>query len=284
MAKPDQPIGAPVKARAALNEEAPVVAGRWFAWTESVEPQPHPPRSRASVIAENTRTHTRFRVNPPGTFAQTGGIVGDRLTLQLVRRSQSDLAVVDLKTRRPSPLRGAINTPQWEWRPSASGRWLLFGRIDYSRNAYLIVLADTYTGVVRVLDRVAGHAAYAAPGQVNGNWAVWTSCPDNKCRVARYDIDRSSTAYVPNAHGDVDQFGASVTRSGVVYFGADRGWCEKVRLMKWDGAISTTVAPLPRGSAFQYSFVADAGRARDVYYDQVACRRDALSDIYRVRD
>lgn len=228
--------------------------------------------------------HTRFQVNPPGTFAQTGGIVGDRLTFQLVRRSQSDLVVADLKTRHLSPLRGAINTPQWEWRPSASGRWVLFGRIDYSRNAYLIALADIHSGVVRVLDRVAGHGAYAAPGQVNGNWAVWTRCPDNKCRVARYDIARSYTTYVPNRHGDADHFGASVTRSGVVYFGADRGWCENTRLMKWGGAMPTAVARLPRGTAFQYSFASDAGRARDVYYDRVACRRDALSDIYRIRD
>lgn len=60
---------------------------------------PVPPRSTTSVYV---RTDGRtIRVNPQGTYAQTGGIDGHRLVLQVTRAGQSRLALYSLTSRKP---------------------------------------------------------------------------------------------------------------------------------------------------------------------------------------
>jgi len=104
------------------------------------------------------------------TSAQTGGLSGDRLALQVVARGDSKISIVALDDlRRIVPFVASVNTGLWEWRPSLSGGWLLFGRIDYARTRYEVLLADLRRGTVRTLDSVSGHAAYAVPGQNTGS-------------------------------------------------------------------------------------------------------------------
>ncbi|MEJ7569219.1 MAG: hypothetical protein WKF41_13245 [Gaiellaceae bacterium] len=224
-------------------------------------------------------------MNPLRTSAQTGGLSGDRVALQVVARGDSKVSIVALGDV-PSTVRlgGSVNTPQWEWRPSLSGRWLLFGRIDYVRARYQVLLADLRTGTVRTLDSVSGHAAYAVPGQVNGSWAVWTSCPDNWCRVYRYDIARSTRAPLPMARQHVfQQFGPAVSRTGDVYFGTSKAGCRESRIMKFADAGLTMLTQLPEGISFQYSYLDDSSPERaDLYFDRVGCGRSDLSDVYRI--
>ncbi len=266
------------------SEEGPVSGPHWFGWMESGTPNPIPPASRTIVYAR-PRGGRAFRVNPPGTYAQTGGLTGDTLFVQIAGGLKSDLAAVNLRTRALERLPRLINTPAWEWRPSASGRWLLFGRIHYETRTYDVLLANLRTRTVQKLSSVSGHAAYAAPGQVNGDYAVWIDCPDNHCRAYRYDIRRRQTIAMPPLGGyHYAQFGPSVSRAGVVYFGLARD-CDGARLMRFDHGRVTALLRFPDHHAFQYSYVDDTSAGvTKVFFDQVGCERSDLSDIRVVVD
>ena len=266
------------------SEEGPARSARWLAWMQSSRPNPNPPASRTSVYVRDLRTGRTRKVNPAGTFAATGGLDGSRLVLQLIRGGLSDLALVELPHGRLRLLGPWIDSRLWEWRPTISGRRLLFGRIDYGSSTYRILLADLRTRRVVELDSVGGHGAYAAPGQVSGNFAVWTSCPANVCNVYRYDIAHRTTLALPDPeHYRHWQFGPSVTRDGTVYFGRALLGCSRVSLMRYRNGRVTTLLRLPEGFAFQYSYAFDrGGRRADVYFDRVGCERSARSDVYRI--
>jgi hypothetical protein len=185
-----------------------------------------------------------------------------------------------LRTRKLTPLPVEATSHAWLWRPSVSGRWILYGRIDYALRSYAIAVADRTTWATRTLAVVDGHAAYAAPGQINGRYAVWIGCPDNHCRAYRYDLVTGRRIAMPLLGGYAyGQFGPSVTRDGTVYYGNARG-CADVRLVRWRAGVAKTILRFPPNTAFQYSY-ADG---KTVYCDQVGCDRDDLSGIYRIVD
>ena len=277
------PGAQPVRTSAA-SEEGPAATGGWLAWSQSARPNPQPPLSTTHVYVRRPDGRV-VQVGPRDRFAQTGGIDGHVLALQVYGRDRSRIARLDLETGRLAYYGSFVNGRAWQWRPSISGPWLLFGRIDYAQRVYEIVLANVRTREVRVLDKLGGHAAYSAPGQVNGDYAVWISCPDNDCRAYRYAIRERSTMRMPALGAPVYwHFGPSVSRAGDVYFGVGRG-CADVRLVRYRRGRVTTLLSFPAGQAFQYSWVDDAGR-RDprVLFDEVGCSRSALSDIYAVVD
>jgi hypothetical protein len=264
------------------DNSGPVAVGPWFAWMHSATPNPLPPASHTDVLVHRGSGRP-WQANPSGTYAQTGGIAGRTLVIQLVRGGTSKLAAVDLRTRKLTPVLIEPATSAWLWRPSLSGTWLLYGRIDYATRSYSVVLANRATGARRTLDVVDGHAAYAAPGQVNGRYAVWIGCPDNHCRAYRYDIRTGRRLAMPLLGGYAySQFGPSVTRDGTVYYGNMRE-CGDVRLVRWRRGSTKTILRFPPRTAFVYSYVEDAAQST-IYYDRVGCDRDDLSSIYRIVD
>jgi hypothetical protein len=239
-----------------------------------------PPRSTTDVfVRRGTRT---LRVNPPGTHALTGGIAGRSLVLQISHGGRSRLAAYDLATGRLRYLPSFVNDGSWLWRPDIDGHRILYGAILPGRAAtlaYEIRIADLQSRRVRVLLHLDGHADYAAPGQLRGNWATWVSCPDNVCNVWRENLatGRAESAPDPN-HVSHSQLGPSVDRHGVVYFGRALGTCGAGEIRRWDGRNTSLVLRLPANTAFQYSYLAKD--ARTFYYDLVGCTRTARSDIY----
>jgi hypothetical protein len=206
------------------------------------------------------------------------------LVIQLLDQG-SELASVDLRTRAVHRLPAPFNeSRRFEWRPSLSGPWLLYGRIDYAAQRYAIVLANLRTKRVTTLDSTSGHAAYAAPGQVNGRYATWITCPDNHCMAYRYDIAARKLVPMPPIGGaGYGDFGPSVTADGTVYFGTATRGCANVRLLRWrDGAVRV-VYTFPPHTGFQYSY-ATGTRSPTIYYDEVGCDIHALSRIDAIRD
>jgi hypothetical protein len=264
------------------DNSGPVVGGGWLAWMHSATPNPLPPASHTVVLVRRGN-RAAWQANPHGTYAETGGIDGRTLVVQLIRGGTSKLAEVDLRSRKLTMLPLDARTSAWLWRPSVSGSWLLYGRIDYAVGSYGIVLADRATGRTRELDVVYGHAAYAAPGQVNGRYAVWIGCPDNHCHAYRYDVRTGRRAAMPLLGGYAySQFGPSVTRDGTVYYGNMRE-CGDVRLVRWRNGSVKTILRFPPRTAFVYSYAED-GPEPTIYYDRVGCDRDDLSSIYRIVD
>lgn len=260
-----------------VSKEGPAERGRWFVWMESDRPNSVPPASASRVLARDRRSGEVIRVNPPATFAESGDVWGDRVYFQLIRRGRSTIAAFDLGTRRLTTVPRFVNRGSWAWRPTISDGRLLFGEIDYATNRYSIVVADLRAGTRRVVAVVEGHAAYAAPGQINGSWATWTECPDNKCNVHRLDLRTGTEAEARGRRAGRSRYGPSVARDGTTYFGQATTLCEASKIVRWGGDNTlTTVAELPDGTAFQYSYV--SGRSRFLY-DAVGCKRGARSKI-----
>jgi hypothetical protein len=178
-----------------------------------------------------------------------------------------------------------VNTREWEWRGEISGRWLVFGRVDFAGPTYRVVLHDLATGRERVLASVSGHGAYAEPGQLNGRFAVWASCPDNACALYRLQIGRRRpTRIASRIYGSAD-YAASVTRTGVVYYAEGRLGCgRQVRIMRSaPGRPPRVVAALPAGYDLRFTVALDAPRETRILYDRVSCSTKR-SDIYEVDD
>jgi len=241
---------------------------------------PVPPRSRTDVFVRGVGVTQR--VNPSGTTAETGGIDGRRLVLQIARHGQSRLARYDLKTRRLHYFPAFVNDGAWLWRPDVDGDRILYGAIVPGHSAvlrYEIRLADTRRRTVLVLASLDGHADYAAPGQLRGDWATWVSCPDNVCNVWRENLStgRPEDAPDPNPLAN-SQFGPAVDADGHVYFGRVTNPCGKAEIRIWDGRSDRLVLRFAAQTAFQYAYLAKG--TRTLYFDLVGCARTARSDIY----
>jgi len=275
------PLAHPVLVSAA-SEEGPAAAGGWLAWMQSAGVNPLPPHSRTDVFVRRDRRS--YRVNPPGTHALTGGIDGRRLVVQITEGGKSRIARFDLLTHALSYLPSFVNDGAWLWRPDLDGHRILYGAIVPGRSqivAYEIRLADLDSGHVRILLRLDGHADYAAPGQLRGNWATWVSCPDNVCNVWRENLASGHAESAPDpeyvAHS---QFGPAVDPHGVVYFGRSRSSCGDTQIRRWDGRRTTLVIRLPARYAFQYAYLDKT--APRLYFDLTGCNRTARSDIYAI--
>jgi hypothetical protein len=97
----------------------------------------------------------RFKVNRRGV-AYGGGIDGTTMIYQTVRNGQSNLRLFDLVTHARSAPAG-VNTKRWEWLPSISGDWILYGQRWGSHPVNgRVILHDTNTAETRILDEQIG--------------------------------------------------------------------------------------------------------------------------------
>jgi hypothetical protein len=269
----------PVLATSA-DEQGPAAGAGAFAWMQAHGGNRLPPRTRADVFLRvGGRT---VRVNPPRSYAQTGGFDRGGLVLQVIASGRSRLARYDLATRRLSALPPWVNDGAWLWRPDADGGRILYGAIVPGRAApltYEIRLADLQRRSVRVLARLDGHAEYAAPGQLRGAWATWVACPESTCDVWREDLRTGVAESAPDPdHLTHTQIAPAVDRAGVVWFDRTLASCGHAEIRRWDGHGVTTIVRLPARSAYQYGYVAKDGRT--LYIDLGACSNAIGNDIY----
>jgi hypothetical protein len=224
-------------------------------------------------------------VNRARTHGFSGGFEGETFVYQEVRGRQSNLVFYDLAGGGRSAPPAGVNTRQWEWHPTISGDWLLFGRQSFAARADLVLLRNLVTGENRRLSRLAwGRRTLAEPGQVSGNYAVWFRCTP-LCNVFLYDIAAGSTAKIPNPSRR-QQYDPSVTDDGTVYFlRSGRGCGNSVRLVRHPlGGPSRVLASLGAGrdSGHTYALENDDGTTT-VLFDRVRCSNGAR-DILKVVD
>ncbi len=270
--------GEKVVASPTVSEEGATANAEWLAWMQEGGATSPPPRIPANVFVRDRATGRTRQVNPTGTYAETGSLLGSQLVFQLIRRNQSSIAAADLRTGKVSLLPGYVNAGGWLWRLSASGRHILFGQIDTALNRYSIVLVDQRTRTRRVVASTAGQGAYAAPGQINGDWVTWTLCPANACNVYRLNLRTGAQSAAPNPPAPVlrQQYGPSVSRTGTVYFGRTLTGCD-TQIRRWRGGDhADVIATLPANTAFQYSFL----EGSKLLYDPFPCVKRPLADVY----
>ena len=198
--------------RPRVGEYQPVRGDDFLAWQRNTRKQP----GHYDVFARPLDGGGQFKVNPQGTNAANGGIDGDVLVYQQFRFKRSDLKFFDLDDRSRSSPPAGVNTDQWEYWPSMSGDWLMFARL-YGSGLRRISLVDLSTGDAQRLAEVRGRHAFLAPGQVTGDWAVWSICrSETVCNVVRYFIPDGTRETIPN--DGARQHAPSVTPDGTVYF------------------------------------------------------------------
>jgi hypothetical protein len=218
-----------------------------------------------------------------------GGIDYPLVAYQRLLNGQSNIYLYDLSSDSRPATPAGVNTNRWEWHPTISGEWLLFGRSDRRRDR--IVLHNTTTGEERVLETANPRHVTVRPDQVNGNWATYTRC-QRTCNVIRYDITAEAKTTLPRPAGASSrhQYGSSVTSAGTVYFARSGNGCGRnIRIIRafgpGDPPTGTAIAHLARGRdlyPFSYARENTDGSA-DVFYDRYSCAKDR-DDIYKVTD
>jgi len=233
--------------------------------------------------------HSPYKVNAPGTYGYGGGIDGSRLAYQQVNRARTDsnIEFFNLATHNRSSPPGGVNTKLWEWQPSISGKWLLFGRIDFrtGTSPSQIVLFNLDTKRRTVLDHAAQRCGCIAPGQVNGHFVTWTKY-SGRWQVYEYDISTGKTRVLGQPRG-TDQYDAAVSASGTVYFARAGTKCgANVRLMaKPLTGPAYPLLRLPHGvdlaDFHMFAYIDDVS-ATHLLYSRTACTRSGQGDVYRL--
>ena len=224
-----------------------------------------------------------FKVNAAGTKGANGGIDGTVLLYQQYGKGKSDLKLFDLADRtRRSPPRG-VNTKQWEYWPSMSADHLLFGRLN-PKGVRRIILFDVASRDATSLAKVKGSGTFLAPGQVNGDYAVWSKCATKRrCKVVLYRISDGTQTTIPNPGGR--DHAPSVTPDGVVYFARSGGGCgSRTKLLRFlPGGPATVLWRLPSGDDVGTTRAyLDAGGETHVLYDHFACGQATESDVWEI--
>jgi Divergent InlB B-repeat domain len=259
-----------------VGEYQPVRGDTYLAWQQNTRQHP----SHYDVFARPMAGGEKFKVNARQTQGANGGIDGDTLVYQQFKGKRSDLKFFDLGTRTRTPPPAGVNTDQWEYWPSVSGDWLLFARL-YGNDARRIFLFDLSTGDSRRLDGVRGAGSDLAPGQVSGDWAVWSKCRQGGCDVIRYHIPDGTRETIPN--NGTRQHAPSVDPDGTVFFARANARC--------GGSVKLIRRPLQGGETvlWRISSGDDIGTTRTfvdpngvttVLFDQFDCDQATGSDAW----
>ena len=215
-----------------LREWIPAASDGYFAWSQNSASRPR----HTDYFVEPTG-ESAYRANSKGTFGYGGGIDGTTLIYQEVngRRTDSDLKLFDLTLETRSNPPSGVNTSLWEWSPTISGDWILFGRNKFDRPAspWRVILFNTSTSETRVLDSVTNKCGCIYPGQVVGDYATWDVCSGVRCQVFQHTISSNSSQRLPNPFGR-HQYASSSASDGTVYYARSGLACgASVRIVSW---------------------------------------------------
>jgi hypothetical protein len=253
---------------------------RYFAWTQNTVA--HPRRNDAFL---KRGAEVRVKLNTVG-HGYLGGIDAPLVVYQQVYRGQSNIKIYDADTHARSNPPTGVNTSDWEWEPSISGDWLLYGRQDNQTDTQWVYLRSLTSTTEVELDE---GLTFRQAGQVNGDYAVWTRC-DGACDVVRRRISTTTVTVLPKPAATTYQYGAAVTSTGVVYVARSGRGCGSggVKIVRYfgpsDPANGTVIAALGSGRDMWSGYAREnADGSVDVFYDRYGCRSN-VGDIYRVRD
>lgn len=261
----------------------------WLTWATNTAEHPRQYNARARLLAGGGG----LRMNAGGTDGFAGDINGDttEAVYQQTDGPDSDIWLYDLETESRS-YPETVNGTAWEWQPSISDGYILFGRNKFARasSPWKIMLYDRNTDTLRVLDTVTNSCRCIFPGQVSDEYATWTRCDRATCQAWYYDIAGESTARIPNPLDKQQYFPSVSAATGDLYFIRSGNGCgQNVKLARWNpvgGGDAVIVSQQPAGYDV-YSgpnVFDDTGGHQDVYVDRQVCAGKYYADIYVVND
>jgi hypothetical protein len=265
-----------------LYERLPAAATdgttEYFAWSQNSRAR----RQHFDAFLKRTGD-PRVKLNTKG-LGWVGGIDPPAVAYQQVVNGNANIRLYDADAQTRSVPPAGVNTSDWEWEPSISGDWLLFGRQTDPTQFVILHSLTTTTEVILDQGRRFRH-----PGQVNGDFAVWTRCTRTTCNVVRREITPATDTVLSKPSTKL-QYGAAVTSTGIVYVARSGQKCgADVKIVRYFGATDpaggTIVADLgTNGRDFWSAYARDnADGSVDVFYDRYLCNKNT-SDIYSVHD
>lgn len=263
------------------------VGGKLFiGWSQA--PRSHPNRHKALVKRGSRKP---IRLNRPGTRGYMGGIDGQVAVYQEITPGDSDIRRYNLKTGDRAGV--AFNGSRWDFGPSISGRFILFGRNSLFDS---VILFNKKTGKSRTLAKAKNPGnrttPLVTPGQVNGDFAVFTRCGKNgfPCDVIRYRISTRQFVKVPRPRPF--HYAPSVAKNGTIYFvGSGSGCGVNTAIYRRRNGNTTRIAKLGgKNEVSDHTFaIPRAGGGTDVFFSRVRCKnksgisKRANPDIVRVK-
>jgi hypothetical protein len=270
----------PVRARNGVGEFQPARGSGHLGWEQNTKARP----SHYDVYVKPDGG-SKKKVNGKGTQGAMGGISGNLVVYQQFRGKSSNIKFYKLATGKRFSPAIYINTKRWEYWPSMSGGWVLFGRRNLSASERRVILFNRSNQSVRILDATHSTKSFIAPGQVNGNNAVWWRCrPANSCNVYRYNIQLRTTARISNPNKK-NQHASSIAPDGTIYFASGGKGCgNSVKLMKRPpGGPTTSLTRVPDGLDVGDTYaIEDANGNNQVFFEEYVCNKAIGSDIYRI--
>jgi hypothetical protein len=220
----------------------------------------------------------------------TGGVDYPTVVYQRIYSGRSNIFLYDLSDGSRPTTPAGVNTPWWEWHPTISGDWLLYGRDDNNSPTQRVVLHNHMTHEERLLSSVTRATHYLQPDQVNGNYVTFTRCKPG-CNVVKYEIGSTASGVLPKpvTTRPRHQYAGAVTSDGAVYLVRSGPRCgERVRIVRYDPnrdpTYGTIVAALPAGIDIAFTHAReDVLLGVDIFYDRVNCSTGRF-DIYKVHD
>ena len=284
------PTPVPVLANPDKSELGGLSANGYLIWYQS------PTRSfgsSKSYVFLRQDNHAAVRLGPLKNLSYAGGTDGVRAIYQTVpgvASNNSALVLYDIAAGKAVPLPTGVNTPNWEWSPTISGDWIMFGReTTPGFQTGRVILRNRMTGAaIQLAQASQKNGAYLAPGQVNGNWATWYGCV-KRCHVHRYNIMTGKSQLLPNPFPKLNPRNSSIASDGTVYYTESTAApqifsCgQQARLVEQPpgSAPPKVIRSFSRGiDAFSTS-VDDTGPSTVVLYTRVNCRTSA-TDVYKV--
>ena len=282
-----------VKGRVRIDEFLPAANGTYLIW--SANSIAHPRHYDAWVEPLDKSTDP-VMMNAVGSLRGfTGSTVnGNEAMFQEVtagaRVTRSNIYFFDVETKVRSAPPAGVNTSDWEWAPSSSPGFILFGRnrFDSLTAPWDVVLFDRLAGTQMVLDSVKNRCGCIYPGSVTDSYATWAKCV-TVCQVYYYDIVAGLKHLVPNPLGKFQYSSALSQDSSSVYLVRSGRACGAgVKLMRWDvgggdPVIVTSLADL-EDIWWSPGVYTDIDGHDHVYYGQIHCGGKYYTDIYRVDD
>jgi hypothetical protein len=256
------------------NEQEPAGQPGTLAWSRNSQAHPH---HYDVVVKMGNASPTRM--NASRTTGFMGGVDGPTAVFQQVRHNEeSDIKLYDIPSGHRSNPPGNVNTGHWEYWPSLSGDFILFGRQFPRTLKRVVLLLDRSTGDLSILDSVKGKHTFLGPGQVSGDFATWYRCAP-QCNVFRYRISTERKVRAPNP--GKYQYAPSVDADGTVFFGRSGQGCgTHVKLMRYPrGGTPSAVVRFADGIDFLDTYAFTDGSRTNVLFDRTNCKKQT-SDIY----
>jgi hypothetical protein len=250
-------------------------------------------RDRYNAYVEPLSGPGRIRLNEPGASGGLGWLIADTdvVAFQQWWNQRSIIYLHDISTgattRAPEP----VHSPEWEYWPVASQRFMLFNRAiirhrQVQRRA--LILVDRITGQQRVLISDLKHKT-SFPGFVGDRYAAWTVCGPLMCAIWTYDADTDTFAQNPLPAGTSQYAPAIDEAAGMIYFvqsAEDRcGRNVKVRRAAIGGGGQVVIATLPPGIDTGWTLgLAPNGQTgfQDLYFERWNCQI-RMGHIYAFR-